>query len=291
MTAVPTPRRRAIRVPVAWRRPAAIIGAVVLLAWVVLALIDPLLGLQDPLKQSVADSFRAPSAAHPFGTDALGRDVLSRTLWGVRASLPLAVALVAGSLVIGSVLGAVAGYLGGVVDEVIMRIADLVFAFPTIILAMVVAAALGPSLANAVLALLVVSWPNYARVMRALVLGARGQEYVIAGRLLGAGPFTSLRRDVLPNVSAPMLVLAMLDFGNQILLLAGLSFLGLGAVPPTPEWGSMVADGVTQFSSWWLATFPGLAIFSVVVAFNLIGDSLRDALDPRTAGAVQGSSI
>lgn len=291
MTAIAAPRRRALRIPGAWRRPAAIAGAVVLLAWVVLALIDPVLGLQDPLKQDVADAFRAPSAAHPFGTDALGRDVLSRTLWGVRASLPLAVALVAGSLVIGSVLGAIAGYLGGVVDEVIMRIADLVFAFPTIILAMVVAAALGPSLANAVLALLVVSWPNYARVMRALVLGARGQEYVIAGRLLGAGPFTSLRRDVLPNVSAPMLVLAMLDFGNQILLLAGLSFLGLGAVPPTPEWGSMVADGVTQFSSWWLATFPGLAIFSVVVAFNLIGDSLRDALDPRTAGAVQGSSI
>lgn len=291
MTAIQVPRRRALRVPAAWRRPAALGGAVILLAWVVIALVDPLLGVADPLQQSVADAFRAPSGAHPFGTDALGRDVLSRTLWGVRASLPLAVALVAGSLVIGSVLGAIAGYLGGVVDEVIMRIADLVFAFPTIILAMVVAAALGPSLANAVLALLVVSWPNYARVMRALVLGARGQEYVIAGRLLGAGPFTSLRRDVLPNVSAPMLVLAMLDFGNQILLLAGLSFLGLGATPPTPEWGSMVADGVTQFSSWWLATFPGLAIFSVVVAFNLIGDSLRDALDPRTAGAVQGSSI
>lgn len=291
MTAIQVPRRRALRIPAAWRRPAALGGAVILLAWVVIALLDPLFPLPDPLRQSVADAFRAPSAAHPFGTDALGRDVLSRTLWGVRASLPLAVALVAGSLVIGSVLGAIAGYLGGVVDEVIMRIADLVFAFPTIILAMVVAAALGPSLANAVLALLVVSWPNYARVMRALVLGARGQEYVIAGRLLGAGPFTSLRRDVLPNVSAPMLVLAMLDFGNQILLLAGLSFLGLGATPPTPEWGSMVADGVTQFSSWWLATFPGLAIFSVVVAFNLIGDSLRDALDPRTAGAVQGSSI
>ncbi|WP_375406484.1 ABC transporter permease [uncultured Amnibacterium sp.] len=291
MTAIQVPRRRALRIPAAWRRPAALGGAVILLAWVVIALLDPLLPLPDPLRQSVADAFRAPSAAHPFGTDALGRDVLSRTLWGVRASLPLAVALVAGSLVIGSVLGAIAGYLGGVVDEVIMRIGDLVFAFPTIILAMVVAAALGPSLANAVLALLVVSWPNYARVMRALVLGARGQEYVIAGRLLGAGPFTSLRRDVLPNVSAPMLVLAMLDFGNQILLLAGLSFLGLGATPPTPEWGSMVADGVTQFSSWWLATFPGLAIFSVVVAFNLIGDSLRDALDPRTAGAVQGSSI
>ena len=291
MTAVPLRSRRAIRVPVAWRRPAAVIGAVVLVAWVVVALLVPLLPLEDPLRQSVAVAFRAPSAAHPFGTDQLGRDVLSRTLWGVRSSLPLAVALVAGSLVIGSVLGALAGYLGGVVDEVIMRIADLVFAFPTIILAMVVAAALGPSLVNAVIALLIVSWPNYARVMRALVLGARGQEYVIAGRLLGAGPLTSLRRDVLPNVSAPMLVLAMLDFGSQILLLAGLSFLGLGAVPPTPEWGSMVADGVVQFSSWWLATFPGLAIFSVVVAFNLIGDLLRDALDPRTAGAVQGSSI
>jgi ABC-type dipeptide/oligopeptide/nickel transport system permease subunit len=291
MTAVAVKPRRALRVPVAWRRPAAIVGAVVLVAWVVIALIDPLLGLRDPLQQSVSTALQAPSGAHPFGTDELGRDVLSRTLWGVRASLPVAVALVAGSLVIGGALGAIAGYLGGVVDEVIMRLADLVFAFPTIILAMVVAAALGPSLANAVLALLVVSWPNYARVMRALVLGARGQEYVVAGRLLGAGPLTSLRRDVLPNVSAPMLVLAMLDFGNQILLLAGLSFLGLGAVPPTPEWGSMVAAGVSQFSSWWLATFPGLAIFSVVVAFNLIGDSLRDALDPRTAGAVQGSSI
>jgi len=291
MTAIPLRRRRALRIPAAWRRPAAVGGAVVLIAWVLVALVDPLLGLQDPLRRSIDVALQAPTAAHPFGTDELGRDVLSRTLWGVRASLPLAVLLVAGSLVIGSLLGAIAGYLGGVVDEVIMRLADLVFAFPTIILAMVVAAALGPSLANAVLALLVVSWPNYARVMRALVLGARNQEYVVAGRLLGAGPFTSLRRDVLPNVSAPMLVLAMLDFGNQILLLAGLSFLGLGAVPPTPEWGSMVADGVTQFSSWWLATFPGLAIFSVVVAFNLIGDSLRDALDPRTAGAVQGSSI
>ena len=289
--ALPVLRRRTPRLPLAWRRPATVIGTGVLIVWILLALVDPLLGLQDPLAKDVPIALQAPSAAHLFGTDELGRDVLSRTLWGVRSSLPLAVALVAGSLAIGGLLGGIAGYLGGVVDEVIMRIADLVFAFPTIILAMVVAAALGPGLGNAVVALLVVSWPNYARVMRALVLGARGQEYVIAGRLLGAGPLTSLRRDVLPNVSAPMLVLAMLDFGNQILLLAGLSFLGLGAVPPTPEWGSMVADGVDQFSSWWLATFPGLAIFSVVVAFNLIGDALRDALDPRTAGAVQGSSI
>jgi ABC-type dipeptide/oligopeptide/nickel transport system permease subunit len=281
-------RRR--RLPAAWRRPLAIVGSVIILFWVVVIVVLPLLPLANPLHQSDA-TLRAPSAAHLFGTDVLGRDVLSRTLWASQVSLPLAVVLVAGSLVVGSLLGAIAGYVGGIVDEVIMRIADLVFAFPTIILAMVVAAALGPSLTNAVIALLFVNWPNYARVMRSLVLGARGQEYVIAGRLLGNGPFTSLRKDVLPNVSAPMLVLATLDFGNQILLLSGLSFLGLGATPPQAEWGLMVSDGVQNFSNWWLATFPGLAIFSVVVAFNFIGDTLRDALDPRTAGAVQGTSL
>lgn len=290
MTAVAPPPTRRPRLPAAWRRPLAVVGVAVLASWVLVALLAPLLAPSDPLAQTFP-RLATPSAAHPFGTDQLGRDVLSRTLYGAQVSLPLAVILVAASMVIGSVLGAVAGYVGGVVDEVIMRIADLVFAFPTIILAMIVAASLGPSLVNAVIALLFVSWPNYARVMRALVLGARGQEYVIAGRLLGAGPFASLRRDVLPNVAAPVLVLAMLDFGNQILLLSGLSFLGLGATPPTAEWGSMVADGVQQFSSWWLAAFPGLAIFSVVVAFNFVGDSLRDSLDPRTQGAVQGASI
>lgn len=287
--AVALPRFR-LRLPTAWRRPFALIGGSIIVVWVLIALLAPVLPLQDPLLQSSA-VLAPPSAAHLLGTDELGRDVLSRTLWGSRISLPLAIVLVLASLVIGSVLGAVAGYIGGVVDEAIMRIADLVFAFPTIILAMVVAAALGPSLTNAVIALTFVNWPNYARVMRALVLGARSQEYVIAGRLLGSGPFRSLRRDVLPNVASPMLVLATLDFGNQILLLSGLSFLGLGAVPPTAEWGSMVGEGVQQFSSWWLATFPGLAIFSVVVAFNFLGDALRDALDPRTAGAVQGTTV
>jgi peptide/nickel transport system permease protein len=290
MTALPASPRRFPRLPAAWRRPLAVVGVVVLLVWVVIALTAPLLSPADPLAQAFP-RLAPPSGAHWFGTDQLGRDVLSRTLYGAQVSLPLAVILVGASMVIGAVLGAVAGYLGGLVDEIIMRIADLVFAFPTIILAMIVAASLGPSLVNAVIALLFVSWPNYARVMRALVLGARGQEYVIAGRLLGAGPFASLRRDVLPNVAAPVLVLAMLDFGNQILLLSGLSFLGLGATPPTAEWGSMVADGVQQFSSWWLAAFPGFAIFSVVVAFNFVGDSLRDALDPRTQGAMQGTSI
>jgi ABC-type dipeptide/oligopeptide/nickel transport system permease subunit len=278
------------RLPQAWRRPLAAVGLVLIALWVLVAIFAPVIATQDPLAQT-AERLVAPNSEHWFGTDVLGRDVFSRTVYGSRVSLPLAVVLVVASMVIGSVVGAVAGYIGGFVDELIMRLADLVFAFPTIILAMIVAASLGPSLTNAVIALLFVSWPNYARVMRSLVLGARGQEYVVAGRLLGFGPFTSLRRDVLPNVAAPVLVLATLDFGSQILLLSGLSFLGLGATPPTAEWGSMVSAGVQQFSSWWLSAFPGLAIFTVVVAFNFVGDALRDALDPRTAGSIRGVSV
>ena len=286
----PWKRRRRPLLPRAWRRPMAIVGVVIVVGWLVIAIFAPLIAPYNPLAQSFTP-LQAPSAAHWFGTDVLGRDELSRVLYGSRISLPLSLVLVVCSMVIGSVLGAVAGYFGRVVDEIIMRIADLVFAFPTIILAMIVAASLGPSLLNAVIALLLVSWPNYARVTRSLVLGARQQEYVVAGRLIGAGALRSLGRDVSPNVVAPVFVLATLDFGNAILLLSGLSFLGLGAVPPTPEWGAMVSDGVQNFSQWWLATFPGLAIFSVVVAFNFIGDALRDALDPRTAEAVSGVSI
>lgn len=279
-----------LRLPPALRRPLAIIGASVIVLWFLIAIFAPIIAPDNPLAQDFA-RLAPPSAGHWFGTDELGRDVFSRTMFGARVSLPLALILVIASMLIGSTLGAIAGYFGRVVDEVIMRIADLVFAFPTIILAMIVAASLGPSLFNAVIALMFVNWPNYARVMRALVLAARSQEYVVAGRLLGAGPLSSLGRDILPNVAAPVLVLATLDFGNSILLLSGLSFLGLGAVPPTAEWGSMVSDGVQNFTSWWLAVFPGLAIFTVVVAFNFLGDALRDALDPRTQGAMKGTSI
>ena len=282
-------RKRPI-LPAVWRRPMAVIGVVVIAIWLFIAIFAPLIAPYDPLAQSFT-RLSPPSAEHWFGTDAVGRDVLSRTLYGARVSLPLALILVVSSMIIGSILGAVAGYFGRGVDEVIMRISDLVFAFPTIILAMIVAASLGPSLTNAVIALLVVSWPSYARVMRSMVLGERAREYVIAGRLLGASAYRSLGRDVLPNVAAPVLVLATLDFGNAILLLSGLSFLGLGATPPTPEWGSMVADGVQNFSAWWLSAFPGLAIFTVVMAFNFLGDAMRDALDPRSAGKVQGVSV
>ncbi len=285
-----TKRKRRLGIAPAFRTPLAITGGALVLFWLLVMVFAPLIAPADPLAQAF-DRLQPPSAEHLFGTDQVGRDVLSRVIYGSRISLPLSIGLVAASMIVGGTLGAIAGYFGKAVDEVIMRLADLVFAFPTIILAMVITAALGPNLTNAGIAMLIVSWPAYARVTRSLVVSARQQEYVVAGRLLGAGSFTSLRRDVLPNVLSPVFVLAMLDVGTAILLLSGLSFLGLGAVPPAPDWGAMVAGGVEQFSSWWIAAFPGLAIFTVVMAFNFIGDSLRDSLDPHTQDAVQGRAM
>jgi peptide/nickel transport system permease protein len=279
-------RRRPGTLGSAWRQPLAIAGMILAATWVLIALFVPLIAPYDPLAQS-AQLFLAPSPAHLLGTDELGRDVLSRVLWGSRLSLPLAFFLVAMAVTIGGVLGGIAGYFGGWVDEVVMRATDLVFAFPTIILAMAVTAALGPSLRNAVLAVVVVFWPSYARVVRGLVLSLGQSDYVSATRLLGASSRRALLVDVLPNVAGPVLVLATLDLGNAVLLLAGLSFLGLGSQPPTPEWGSMVNTGTQYFERWWLGTFPGLAILSVVLAFNFLGDSLRDALDPRSSWAVK----
>ncbi|MFJ9899887.1 ABC transporter permease [Streptomyces sp. NPDC091280] len=273
------------RLPRAWRRPLAVTGGMVTVFWLVVVLAAPLLAPHDPLAQDLP-RLAGPGAGHWFGTDELGRDVLSRVLYGARISIPLALLLVVMSLLVGGTLGACAGFFGRWVDETVMRIADLVFAFPTVILAMVVAAALGASLQNAVLAVLVVSWPSYARVTRGLVMGIRSREFVLSGRLLGFSPWRSLRVDVLPNVLGPLLVLATLDIGTATLLLSGLSFLGLGAKPPAPEWGSMVAAGTQQFDKWWIGVFPGLAILTVVLAFNFLGDTLRDALDPGTARTI-----
>jgi peptide/nickel transport system permease protein len=270
----------------AWQQPLAIAGMSLGAAWILIAIFAPAVSPYDPLAQT-SHLFAEPSPAHLFGTDELGRDVFSRVLWGSRLSLPLAFFLVAAALAIGGVLGGVAGYFGGWVDEIVMRATDLVFAFPTIILAMAVTAALGPSLRNAVLAVVVVFWPSYARVVRGLVMSLGQADYVSAARLLGASSRRALAVDVLPNVAGPVLVLATLDLGNAVLLLAGLSFLGLGAQPPTPEWGSMVNTGTQYFQRWWMGTFPGFAILSVVLAFNFLGDSLRDALDPRSSWAVK----
>jgi peptide/nickel transport system permease protein len=266
----------------ALRQPLAVVGAAIAVLWLVVAVFAPLIAPHDPLEQSFVP-FSPPSAEHPFGTDELGRDVLSRVIHGARISLPLGLLLVLLASTIGGVLGMLAGYFRGVIDGAVMRVADLVFAFPAIILAMVVTAALGRGLTNAVLALVIVAWPSYARVVRSLVLSVGDSEYVWATRLLGGSARRALVRDVLPNVVGPVLVLATLDIGNAILLLSGLSFLGLGAQPPDAEWGSMVATGAQQFQFWWMGTFPGLAIFTAVLAFNFIGDSLRDVFDPRTA--------
>ena len=279
-------RRRWLRVPAPWRQPLAAIGVVVVGAWVVIAVFAPLIGPDNPLAQNYS-ILAAPSSAHWFGTDELGRDVLSRVLSGARITLPLSVLLVVLAMAIGAVIGALAGFFGGWVDNALMRLADLFFAFPGIILAMAVAAALGPQLRNAVIAVVAVSWPSYARLVRSLVLAARNAPYVIASRMLGASGWRVMFTEIRPNISGPVLVLGALDIGNAVLLLSGLSFLGLGAQPPTAEWGAMVAEGTQNFNDWWVGLFPGLAILTVVLAFNFIGDALRDALDPRTARAVR----
>ena len=272
------PRRR---VHSALRQPLAIAGGVIAVLWILVVIFAPLLAPYGPLAQNFTAS-QGPSLHHLFGTDELGRDVLSRVIYGSRVTIPIGLVLVALSATIGGTIGAIAGYFRGPVDGLLMRAADLVFAFPPIILAMVVAAVLGKSLQNAALAIVVVAWPSYARVVRGLVLSVGDSEYVQSARLLGSSARRTLVRDVVPNVAGPVLVLATLDLANAILLLSGLSFLGLGAQPPQAEWGSMVADGTQYFQWWWMGTFPGLAIFTIVLAFNFIGDSLRDVFDPRT---------
>jgi peptide/nickel transport system permease protein len=275
-------RRESGRLRPAWRQPLAVIGAVIAVGWIVVAVFAPLIAPHDPLAQIFPPS-RSPSGAHLFGTDELGRDVLSRVIYGSRVSVPIALLLVSLAAVIGGFVGGLAGYFRGLVDGFAMRIVDLVFAFPPIILAMVVAAVLGRGLGNAALAIVVVAWPSYARVVRGLVLSVGDTEYVESTRLLGSSARRTLFRDVLPNVAGPVLVLATLDLANAILLLSGLSFLGLGAQPPDAEWGSMVAEGAQYFQWWWIGTFPGLAIFTAVLAFNFLGDSLRDLFDPQTS--------
>jgi len=264
-------------------RSASVLGIIALtvsLAWVLVAILAPVIAPADPLGQS-SSMLSSPSSLHLLGTDELGRDVLSRVIWGARVSIPYSVLMVAFSVVIGALVGGIAGYFGSWLDELIMRIADFVFAFPTIILAMAIAAALGPSLNNAVIAIVLVTWPTYARVVRSLVLAAMHSDYVSAARLFGASSLKAMAVEVLPNVAGPLVVFATLGLGNAMLFLAGLSFLGLGSQPPTAEWGSMISDATQYYDKWWLALFPGLAVVSVVLSLNILGDRLRDYLDPR----------
>jgi peptide/nickel transport system permease protein len=268
-----------------WRflknNPLSLVGLVLVVITFVLVLAAPLIAPFDPLEQNIRSRMQPPGTTYLFGTDSFGRDVLSRVLYGGRLSLPLALVVVAGASIVGTIAGAIAGYRGGVLDEVVMRLADLVLAFPSIILAMAVVAALGGSMTNSVIAVAIVHWPRYARIVRSLVLSIKQLEYVTAARVIAASDMRILFRAVLPNAMAPTLVLATLEIGGTILTLASLSFLGLGSPPPTPEWGKMVAEGAGAFDQWWIGTFPGLAILVVVMGFNFLGDGIRDAMDPR----------
>lgn len=261
-------------------QPAVIFALVILLLWAVVIVAAPLVAPQSPLAQDGAP-LASPSGAHWLGTDSVGRDVFSRVLYGARATVPLGLLLVVAATVIGGLVGLIAGFFGGWIDELLMRLADLVFAFPVIILAMAIAAALGPSPGNAVIAGVLVWWPAYARMVRSLVLSLRETDFVLANRLAGVSSTRSIAFDVVPAVVGPVLVMAMLDVGGAILLIAGLSFLGLGTRPPEAEWGAMISEASQYFSQWWIGVAPGVAIVSVVLAFNLIGDALRDRLDPR----------
>jgi peptide/nickel transport system permease protein len=265
-----------------WLTLPVMVGGIVVAFWVVVALSVELWSPHAPLEM-VARRLQPPSADHLLGTDALGRDVLSRTLHGARHSIPIAVVVVIAAVTLGALLGAGAGFFGGLVDDAIMRLVDVTLAFPPVLLAMAVAASLGPGLENAAIAMIIVWWPVYARLMRAQVLEVKEREHVEAAIAGGAGRFRLLGVHILPLCWTPVLINATMDFGQVVLLAASLSFIGLGALPPTPEWGSMISDGAVHFYQWWIAFGPGLAILTVVLGFNFLGDGLRDYLDPRTA--------
>ncbi|WP_313692458.1 nickel transporter permease [Halorarum halobium] len=266
----------------------AIIVAVSLLALVV-AVDKYLLGrtlvsmlLYDPRALDATAQLAGPSLAHPFGTDNLGRDVLSRVLYGTLISLQVGVIAVSISVVIGVTFGLVAGYSGGIVDDVIMRIVDVLLAFPGIILAIAVTGILGPSITNVIIALAIQGWVTYTRLIRGEVLSVRERDYVKAAKSIGASNRQIMMGDILPNTIYPVIVQATLGIGGVIIAEAGLSFLGLGPQPPTSSWGMMLATGRSYVqSAWWLSLFPGVAIFITVMGFNLFGDVLRDVLDPR----------
>ena len=272
-----------------WRRmvrhSSLVAGAIVAAIVVVAAVLAPYFSPHDPIEQAFSDQLLAPSLAHPFGTDEFGRDIFSRVIYGARIALVVGVVADGIATVLGVILGVVSGYFGGRTDAWLMRIVDVLLAFPYLLLAMIVVAILGPSLVNAMVAIGVVYMPQFARVVRAAVLQVKEEDFVDAARAVGAGSSRILTRHVLPNVLSPIIVMATLTVGFMIVETAGLSFLGLGASPPTPEWGSMLATGRSfMLTAPWIATFPGVAILITVIGFNLIGDGMRDLLDPRLRG-------
>jgi peptide/nickel transport system permease protein len=266
-------------------RPLLLAGAVIALFVVLVGILAPVLAPYPDDASTATHPLQVllpPSSAHRFGTDQVGRDVLSRVIFGARVSPVIAASVIALSLLIGVTLGLAAGYFGGIVDDVIMRITDIFLAFPALLLALALATVLTPSITNTVLVISLTWWPWYARIVRGQAASVAGRRYVESARALGVSHGRILLRHVLPNSMTPILVQASLDVGGVILTASALSFLGLGAQDPTPDWGLMVSQGQSFFTThWWLVTFPGLAILFTAVAFNLIGDGLREVLDPR----------
>jgi peptide/nickel transport system permease protein len=248
-------------------------------------ILAPLLAPYDPIEISPDRRLTPPNSANWLGTDEVGRDILSRIIHGARISLEIGVTIVFFAAVIGLIIGLISGYFGGFWDQTLMRFTDIFMSFPTLILAIAMTAALGPSLFNSVLAMIIVWWPIYARLIRSEVLAVKEKEYIRAVKALGANPFKIIFFHVLPNTVDVVVIRASIDFGNAVMFCAALSFIGLGAQPPQPEWGAMVTTGRDYLrDAWWLVTFPGLAIFLTVMGFNLFGDSLRDFLDPKLRG-------
>ncbi|MDH7578788.1 MAG: ABC transporter permease subunit [Bacillota bacterium] len=262
--------------------PLAFAGLLIVLGFIVVGVLAPFLTPHDPVDANLDQPLLAPCKEYPLGTDQLGRCLLSRIIWGTRVSLATSFIVLLAILGISIPYGLISGWFGGRVDNLLMRIVDVLLAFPNIILALVIAGMLGPSLTNTMLALAGVSWVSFARLIRGLVLQIKKQEFILAARALGASSLWILSRYVLPNVIGPVVVLATLDLGWIILSISGLSFIGLGAQPPTPEWGTMLSDSRAYFQvEPNLMLFPGLAIMLAVLGFNLLGDGLRDVLDPR----------
>jgi len=264
------------------KSPLTIIGALIIVLLFTVAIFAEQIAPYEPDEINPPQRLKAPSREHLCGTDTAGRDIFSRIVHGSRISIRIGTVVVTLAMVFGSLVGIFSGYMGGKVDEVIMRITDIFFSVPYLILAMAIAAALGPNLTNTMIALAIVWWPVYTRLTRGQALLIREATYIEAARGLGAGHGRILLRHVLPNSLAPVIVQASLDFGHAVMFAAALSFIGLGAQPPTPEWGAMISMGRHYLrDSWWYPTFPGLAILITVLGFNLLGDGLRDILDPK----------
>ena len=262
--------------------PLAVIGLAIVILLLLAAALAPLIATHDPLKQALDQRLLAPSPAHFFGTDSLGRDIFSRVVHGARVTLFVVLLVVVTVGPIGLLVGATAGYAGGWIDTALMRVTDIFLAFPRLILALAFVAALGPGIENAVIAIAFTAWPPYARVARAEALVLRNADFIAAVRLQGASPARIVLRHVIPLCTPSLIVRSTLDMAGIILTAAGLGFLGLGAQPPMPEWGAMIATGREHiFDQWWVATAPGIAICTVALGFNLLGDGLRDVLDPK----------